>query len=110
MEPGLVDDGADPGQGAVPVVGHFVAKQGHRSGIGVREPQEHPDEGGFAGSVGTEVPERTSTGDQQLDPVHGDVVLEAFGQAVGLDGPLAFCSIRRGAFVQGDRGHVLSFI
>ena len=38
---------------------------------------------------GPEVAEGAAPGDEQLDPVDGDVVPEPLGQPVGLDGPLA---------------------
>ena len=87
VEPGLVDDGTDPGQRPVPVVGHRVAEEGHRPGVGVGQSEQHPDEGRLARTVRSEVAEGTAPGDEELDPVDGDVVLEPFRQPVGLDGP-----------------------
>ena len=51
VEPGLVDDGADPGQRPVAVLRHLVAEQRHGAGVGVGQPEQHPDEGRLAGAV-----------------------------------------------------------
>ena len=89
VEAGLVHDGPDPGQRPVTVAGDGIAEQGHGPGVGVRQPQQHPDQRRLAGAVGAEVAEGASPGDQELDVVDGDVVPEPLGQPVGLDGPLA---------------------
>ena len=39
VEPGLVDDGPDPGQGLVAMPGNRVSEQGHRAGVGVGQSQ-----------------------------------------------------------------------
>ena len=72
VEPGLVDDGPDSGQRQVAVLRDGVSEDGHRSGIGMGQSQQHPDERGLAGAVGTEVPERTSPGDKKLHIVDSD--------------------------------------
>ena len=87
VEAGLVDDGPDPGQRRGAVLGHGVAEQRHRAGVGVGQSQQHPDERGLARAVRAEVAEGAPPGDEELDAVHGDVVAEALGQPVGLDGP-----------------------
>ena len=89
VEPGLVDDGPHPGQGLVAVAGHGVSQQRHRAGIGVGQSQQDPDERGLARPVRAQVAEGTAPGDEELHAVHGDVLPEALGQTVGLDGPPA---------------------
>ena len=89
VEPGLVDDGAYPGQRLGAVRGDRVAEEGHRPGVGVGEPEQHPDERGLAGAVRAQVAEGTPPGDEELDAVDGDVLPEPLGQSVGLDGPVA---------------------
>ena len=68
--------------------GTGVAEQLHGAGVGMGQPEQHPDEGGLAGAVRAQVAEGAAPGDQELDAVHGDVLAEPLGQPVGLDGPL----------------------
>ena len=85
--------------------GHGVSEQGHRAGVGVRQPEQHPDERGLAGAVGAQVAERASSGDQQLDAVDGDVLPETLGQPMGLDRPGARARLAVGRIGQGRDGH-----
>ena len=78
-------------------------------GIGVGQSQQDPDERGLARAVGTEVAEGASPRDEELHAVHGDVVPEALGQPVGLDGPLALGRRLGGAGGQRGGGHPLIF-
>ncbi len=87
VEAGLVHDGADPGEGHVPLLRDGETEQRHGAGVGVGQAQQHPDERGLARTVRTEVAERTSPGNEELDAVHRHVVPEAFRQPVRLDGP-----------------------
>ena len=105
VEPGLVDDGPDPGQRPVAMFRDGVAEQRHRAGVGVGQAQQDPDEGGLAGAVGAEVAEGTAPGDQQLHAVDGDVVPEPLGQPVGLDRPVAVEDLVRGGSGQCGGGH-----
>ena len=69
VEPGLVDDGPDPGQRPVAMAGHGVSEQGHGAGVGVGQPEQHPDQRGLAGAVRTQVAEGASPRDEELDAV-----------------------------------------
>ena len=89
VEAGFVDDRPDPGQGHVTVPRDGVAEKGHRAGIGVGQAEQHPDQRGLAGAIGSEVAEGAAAGNEELDVVHGDVLAESLRQPVGLDGPLA---------------------
>ena len=109
VEPGLVDDGPDPGQGLVAMTGNGVSEQRHRAGVGVGQSEQHPDERGLARPVRAQVAERASPGDEELHAVHGDVVPEPLGQPVGLDGPLALRGPRVGGDRKRRRGHLASF-
>ena len=59
---------------------------------------------------GPEVAERASSGNEELDAVHGDVVPEPLGQPVGLDGPLALGRRSGGAGGQRAGGHPAIFL
>ena len=79
VEAGLVDDGAHAGQRRIAMFGYGISEQRHRAGIGTRQPEQHPDEGGLAGPVGTQVAERASPRDEKLHRVDGDVLPESLG-------------------------------
>ena len=95
VEPGFVDDGTDPGQRAVTMARDWIAEERHRAGVGMRQSEQHPDEGGLPGPVGAEVAEGAPPRNEQLHAVDGDVVAEPLGQPVGLHGPLAGVTPRR---------------
>ena len=95
VEAGLVHDRPDPGQRHVTVPGDAVAEQEHGAGVGVGQAQQHADQRRLAGAVRAEIPEGAAAGNEELDVVHGDVGLEALGEPVGLDGPLALASLAR---------------
>src|ERR1700678_3757621 len=105
VKPGLVDDGADPGQRRIAMPGDGVSEQGHRARIGPRQPEQHPDERGLAGPVGAEIAEGAAPGDEQFDPVHGDVGAEALGEPMGLHGPVALGRLLVGAPRERGGGH-----
>ena len=73
VEPGLVDDRADPRQSLVAMLRDRVAEERHRAGVCVSQSEQHPDEGGLSGTVGPEVSERTSTRHEELHAVDGDM-------------------------------------
>ncbi len=95
VEAGLVDDGADPGQGLGAVAWNGDAEQGHGAAVGMGEAEQGADQCGLAGPVRPEVPERRPTRDEELDVVDGHLRPETLGQAMGLDGPLAVAADRR---------------
>ena len=107
VEPGLVDDGSDTSERRVAMRRDGVSEQGHRAGIGVGQSQQHPDERGLAGAVGTEVAERTSPGDKKLHTVHGDVLAETLGQPMGLHGPAALGGQLAGGVRESRRVHLM---
>ena len=109
VEAGLVHDGPDPGQRPVTVAGDGVAEEGHRAGVGVGQAQQHPDQRRLAGTVGPEVAEGAAAGNEELDVVDGDVVAEALGQPVGLDGPLAVAGCAGGEFASCRVSYDLPF-
>ncbi len=96
VEPRFVDNGADSRQCQIAMLGDRVSEQRHGAGIGVRQPQQHSDEGGLAGAVGTEVAERASSRDEELDIVHGHVLAEPLGQPMGLYGPATLSLLLEG--------------
>ena len=67
VEAGLVDDGADPGEGVAPLRRYRDPEQRHRATVGVRQTEQDADERRLAGAVRAEVAERASSGDEQLD-------------------------------------------
>jgi hypothetical protein len=101
VEPGFVNDGTDPCQRPVAVLRDRIAEQGHGAGVSVGQSEQNPDEGRLAGAVGPQVAEGASAGDEELYPIHGDVLPEPLGQTMGLDGPLALASMP----VRGPRDH-----
>ena len=105
VETGLVDDRADPGQRHVAMFRDGVPEQRHRAGIGVGQSQQHPDQRGLAGAVGTEVAERAPAGDEELHAVDGDVVPEPLRQPVGLDRPATVSRSLRGTGRNACRSH-----
>jgi hypothetical protein len=50
-----------------------------------RHARDHPHGGGLAGAIGSEEPERLAAGDLEVDPVHGDELVEALGQLARQD-------------------------
>src|SRR5699024_12019330 len=54
-----------------------------------RQPEQHADRGRLAGAVGPEEAVHTAGGYAQVEFVDGELVAEAFGQAMGLDGRFA---------------------
>ncbi len=86
----------------------LVAEERHGAGIRVGQAQQHADQRGLAGAVGAEIAERTAAGHQQFDVVDGDVLAEALGQPVGLDGPLAAAVGDRRRVRQRGGGHVMT--
>ena len=50
--------------------------------------QQYPTQSGLASAIWPEVAEGTSPRNEEFDIVHGDVLTEPFGEAVGFDGPL----------------------
>ena len=113
VEAGLVDDGADAGEGQVAMPGDLVAEEGHGAGVRVGQAEQHPDQRRLAGAVGAEVAEGAAAGHEQFDVVHGDVLAETLRQPVGLDGPrpsARHCRRRVGqrCSAQGSDLHLLS--
>jgi hypothetical protein len=107
VEPGFVDDGADTSERRVAMPRDGVSEQGHRAGIGVGQPQQHPDERCLAGAVGAEVTERRSPWDQELDAVHGGFRPETLGEPVGLHGPAALAGQLAGYARDGRGDHLM---
>src|SRR5699024_5492902 len=54
-----------------------------------RQPEQHADGGGLAGAVGPEKSVHAAGGHAQIEVVDGELVAEAFGQAMGFDGRFA---------------------
>ena len=85
MEARLVDDRADPGQGASALRRDRAAEHAHRAAGGPGQAEHDPDQGGLARAVRSQVAERGASRHEQLNLVDGDVGPEPFREAVGLD-------------------------
>jgi hypothetical protein len=108
VEPRFVDNGADSRQCQIAMLGDRVSEKRHGAGVSVRQPQQHSNQGGLAGAVGTEVAERASSRDEKLDIVHRHVLAELLGQPVGLYGPATLGLMLEGVRV-GNGARLLSF-
>ena len=86
VEPWLVNDRADPGQGAPALGGHGTAEQRHRAAVGPGQAQQHPDQRGLACPVRSQIAERHAARDEQVDVIDGGVGAEPLGEPVHLDG------------------------
>src|SRR5258708_19480239 len=78
---------ADPeGSARGAVVGtHIMAHHPRRPAIGAREARENADQGGLAGSVGSEQPEELSLRDLEVDPRERLQLAEALVDVAELD-------------------------
>ncbi len=89
VEAGLVDDGADPGQGRAALGRDGFSEERHRAVVGFGQAEQSADQGGLACAVRPEVAEGGAAGHEQFHAVDGGGGAEALGQAVGLDSPAA---------------------
>jgi hypothetical protein len=85
------------------MLGYGIPEEGHRAGIGVRQPKQNPDERGLTGAVRPEVAKCASPRDAQFYAVYGDGLPESLGQPVGLHGPGVLGSLPVGS-LREDRG------
>jgi hypothetical protein len=91
VEARLLDDRPDMRERGCALLGHRLAEQRHRTGVGAREPEEHTDQGCLAGAVVTEEAERAAGGNSQVDVVHGYTLAEALCEPVRLDCKFVHC-------------------
>jgi hypothetical protein len=71
----------------------------------VGQAEQDSNERGLSGAVGTEVAERASSRNEQLDIVDRYVVAEALGETVRLHGPGALPSVLTGAVLEYSCNH-----
>ena len=88
VEPGLVDDRTDSGQGLVAMVGDRVPSSDIVPASAWVSPSSTRMSVVLPAPLGPDS-QRRIPGDEELDAVHGDVVTESLGQPMGLDGPAA---------------------
>src|SRR5204862_6768081 len=63
----LRDDPQGAARSAI-VAAHIMAHHPGRAPVGAREARENTDQGGLAGSIGSEQPEKLSLADLEVDP------------------------------------------
>ena len=86
VEPRLLDDRPDAGEGGCPAAGQVVAEQPDVPGGRPCEAEQHADERRLARAVRPEEPERVTARDLEVDRLERGPLTEALAEPVGLDG------------------------